>query len=108
MSTGQHYACDLQSLDWAVAQEFEAMLMNQMVQQMRNGELQQGVQGYQSFTPEATPPNYDDVVRQQHARDERLQRYAAEMDRLYARYRELEEQKRPLLDELAALSAQGR
>jgi hypothetical protein len=80
----------------------------QMVQQMRASELQQSSQTSQSYTPDVSPPNYDDVVRERQARDDRLQRYGSEMDRLYARYRELEEQKRPLLDELTALAAQRR
>ena len=60
----------------------------------------------QVYTPPAAPPNYDDVVRDRQAREYRLQDYASQMDRLYAYYRELEEQKRRLLDQLAVLTAQ--
>jgi hypothetical protein len=80
----------------------------QMVQELRRGELQQSVQSSLVYTPEPTPPNYDDRVREREAREARMQRYADELDRLYARYRDLEEQKRPLLDELAQLAAQRR
>ena len=76
----------------------------QMIQEMRRTELEQIQQSALVYTPEPTPPNYDDMVREKQAREARLQGYQYELDRLYARYRELEEQKRPLLDELAQLA----
>ncbi len=76
----------------------------QMVQEMRRSALQEMQGATQAYTPPSSPPNYDDVQREREARDARLQGYSAEMDRLYARYQELEEQKRPLLDELADLT----
>ena len=78
----------------------------QMVQEMRRSERQELLDPMQVYTPPASPPNYDDVVRDRQAREYRLQDYASQMDRLYARYRELEEQKRRLLDQLAVLTAQ--
>ena len=78
----------------------------QMVQEMRRNERQELSNPMQVYTPPASPPNYDDVVRDRQAREYRLQDYARQMDRLYARYRELEEQKRQLLDQLADLTAQ--
>ena len=75
----------------------------QMVQELRRSDQTQ-MQPLQSYTPPATPPNYDDVKREEEARAERVKQYQYELDRLYARYRELEEQKKPLLDELSALA----
>ena len=43
----------------------------------------------ETYTPPSPPPNYDDLVRDKGARESRLQTYTLEMDRLYARYREL-------------------
>jgi hypothetical protein len=80
----------------------------QMIQEMRRTELEQIQQSALVYTPEPTPPNYDDMVRKKQAREARLQDYQYELDRLYARYRELEEQKRPLLDELSQLATQRR
>src|SRR5688572_4111381 len=80
----------------------------QMMQELRRSELQQNYQSSQVYTPEPTPPNYDDLVRDRQAQEARVQGYAAELDRLYARYRELEEQKRPLLEELSELALQRR
>jgi chromosome segregation ATPase len=78
----------------------------QMVQEMRRNERQELLNPTQVITPPGSPTNYDDVVRDKQAREYRLQDYANQMDRLYARYRELEEQKRQLLDHLAELAAQ--
>jgi hypothetical protein len=78
----------------------------QMIQEMRRAELQQIAQSALVYTPEPTPPDYEDMVAKKHARESRLQGYQDELDRLYARYRELEEQKRPLLDELSQLATQ--
>jgi hypothetical protein len=50
------------------------------------------------------PANVDDVQRDEDARVQRMNDLQAESDRLYGRYRELEEQKRPLLDELSTLA----
>jgi len=64
------------------------------------------MQPLQSYTPPSTPPNYDDVKREEEDRTQRIKEYQYELDRLYARYRELEDQKKPLLDELSALAQQ--
>ena len=87
-----------------ISQEQQSVYQQfQMVQEMRRSEQAQ-MQPLQSYTPPATPPNYDDVKREEETRAERIQQYQYEIDRLYARYRELEEQKKPLLDELSALA----
>jgi hypothetical protein len=80
----------------------------QMMQEMRRSELSDDYRSRLVYTPPSTPPNYEDEVRDKEARDARLQAYTAELDRLYARYRELEEQKRPLLEELSQLALQRR
>lgn len=84
----------------AVYQQF------QMVQEMRRSEERLAVQRLpiyrlSTLTP---PPSVDDLQRDEDARTQRMNELQAEGDRLYARYRELEEQKRPLLDTLATLA----
>ena len=79
----------------------------QMVQELRRSEIVQYQQSIQVYTPPATPPNYDDVVREKQERDARMRQYDDEVERLYDRYRELEEQKRPLLERLAELARGG-
>ncbi len=76
-----------------------------MVQELRRSLIQQ-------TTPPPLPAvsgidgdllDYDEQVRQRKQIEEQLRRYTVELDRLYARYRELEEQKRPLLDRISEL-----
>jgi hypothetical protein len=87
-----------------ISQEQQSVYQQfQMVQELRRSDQTQ-MQPLQSYTPPATPPNYDDVKREEEARADRVKQYQYELDRLYARYRELEEQKKPLLDELSALA----
>jgi hypothetical protein len=87
-----------------ISQEQQSVYQQfQMVQELRRSDQAQ-MQPLQSYTPPATPPNYGDVKREEEARAARVKQYQYELDRLYARYRELEEQKKPLLDELSALA----
>ncbi len=87
-----------------ISQEQQSVYQQfQMVQELRRSDQAQ-MQPLQSYTSPATPPNYDDVKREEEARAARVKQYQYELDRLYARYRELEEQKKPLLDELSALA----
>ena len=89
-----------------ISQEQQSVYQQfQMVQEMRRSDERQ-MQPLQSYTPPPTPPNYDDVKREEEARTQRIKEYQYELDRLYARYRELEEQKKPLLEELSALAQQ--
>ena len=87
-----------------ISQEQQSVYQQfQMVQELRRSAEWQ-MQPLQSYTPPATPPNYDELKREEEARAERIKEYQYELDRLYARYRELEEQKKPLLEELSALA----
>jgi len=89
-----------------ISQEQQSVYQQfQMVQELRRSDERQ-MQPLQSYTPPPTPPNYDDVKREEEARTQRIKEYQYELDRLYARYRELEEQKKPLLEELSALAQQ--
>lgn len=78
----------------------------QMVQELRRQELQRIEQSIQTNQPAGQPRNYDDLVSERATRLERSQQYADEANRLYQRYRELEEQKKPLLDRLSELAQQ--
>jgi hypothetical protein len=84
----------------AVYQQF------QMVLEMRRNEERLAVQRLPIYrlSTLAPPSNVDDIQRDEDARTQRMNELQAESDRLYARYRELEEQKRPLLDTLSTLS----
>jgi hypothetical protein len=78
----------------------------QMVQELRRAELARP----DPFAPQpnvgiAPPPrDYNDLQRDREARETRIKDWTAELDRLYARYQELEEQKRPLLERMSELA----
>lgn len=78
----------------------------QMVQEMRRSEERLALQRLPIYriSTLVPPPNVDDIQRDEDARVQRMNDLQAENDRLYARYRELEEQKRPLLDTLSTLA----
>jgi len=82
----------LQQEQQAVFQQF------QMVRELRNGLMapapSQPPLTYQSI------PNYDDVVAAQRAQEQKVTEYGQEMDRLFARYQELEGRRQTLVEEL--------
>jgi hypothetical protein len=81
----------------------------QMTQEMRRNELLQEAPSILSnYSLMGTDSNrildYDENVRQQQARQERLLRYDREINQAYARYLELSDRKKALLDQIQALS----
>jgi len=91
----------------AVYQQF------QMIQELRRNEIQDSqpltAQGYLTMggVKEAPPASYDDNIRLQRERTERIQQYTRDLNQLYARYAELGNQKRALLDQLTELAQQA-
>jgi len=87
----------------ALAAEQQALYQQfQMLQALRMNEQRYAAEAY---APDTGPPrNYDDVVRKRQAALDRAAAYQAEMDELYERYRQIELEKRPLLERLRALS----
>jgi hypothetical protein len=87
-----------------ITQEQQALYQQfQMIQQLRTNEERQLLPIPTTVPPS---PNYEDITRDQYARAQRVRDLQSELDRLYARYRELEEQKRPLLEALSTLAQQ--
>ena len=86
-----------------VQQEQQAVFQQfQMVRELRSElvappAVQPALSGY--GTGESLP-NYDDQVAAQRDRDQRLADYGQEMERLYARYQELDGRRRALVEEL--------
>jgi hypothetical protein len=81
----------------------------QMIQELRRTEIElqypQVIQNSPQYEM-GSPPNYDDVVRQKNEREYRIKQYTEDLNRVYARYRQLEDQKRAILDRLNALAQQ--
>lgn len=90
-----------------VNQEQQAVYQQfQMTQELRRNEIQDThplvVQGLPSMggIKDAPLVDYDDKIRLQRERQERIQQYTRDLNRLYSRYAELGEQKKMLLDQL--------
>jgi hypothetical protein len=104
-----------------VDQERQAVYQQfQMTQELRRNEIQENnpqvIQGANttSLMPYATgglkdnpPISYDDQVRVLRERQERIQQYGQDLNRLYSRYTELGEQRRALFDQLMELARSG-
>lgn len=80
----------------------------QMAQELRRNELQEAqppaaISRYPQGTGGSQVLDYDENVRRQQARQERLLRYEQEISRAYRRYLELGDQKKALLDQIQAL-----
>ena len=91
-----------------VSQEQQSVYQQfQMLQELRRNEMQdanmlvtQGMGGVKDMPP----ISYDDSIRLQRERKERFQQQSRDLDRLYARYAELGEQKKVILDQLRELA----
>jgi hypothetical protein len=94
----------LQHLQQSVYQQF------QMIQELRRTEIDaqypQVIQNSPDYAMGNPPPNYEDVVRQRAERDNRIKQYTYDLNRLYAQYQDLENQKRSLVDRLNVLIQQ--
>jgi len=92
----------------SVQQEQQSAYQNyQMTQELRRIEVQEGsppmIQhpyGTDIYTP---PPNYDDVLRAQVERENRIQQYTSELSQLFARFQELENQRKLILKNIKEL-----
>ena len=97
-----------------LSQEQQAVYQQfQMIQELRRNEIQDSqpltAQGYLTMggVKDAPPASYDDNIRLQRERTERIQQYSRDLNQLYARYAELGNQKRALLDQLTELAQQA-
>ncbi len=94
-----------------VRQEQQAAYQNyRMTQELRLMEVQEGTpprsqypRGADLNTP---PPDYDELIRAQTEREQRIQQYTDDLKNLSARYLELEEQRKELLEQIGELKRQ--
>lgn len=94
-----------------VQQEQQSLFQQfQMTQELRRTEMQAAnpsiLQNSPVYAEDNPPPNYDDVVRQRQARDDRIKQYTEDLNRLYARYQDLEQEKAALMEREAELQEQ--
>jgi len=88
-----------------VREEQQSVFQNyQMVKEQRRIEVQEGsppmAQQPYGTSLDDPPPNYDDVLRSQLEREDRIQQYTNELGRLSARFLELENQKKALIKQI--------
>jgi len=89
-----------------VRQEQQSVYQNyQMTKELRLTEVQESSQSY-GESINTPPPNYDDVMREQLEREQRIQQYSDELKNLSERYLELEEERRALLEQIRELKRQ--
>lgn len=88
-----------------VRQEQQSVYQNyQMTKELRLMVVQEGSQNLYVMDINTPPPNYDDVVRTQLEREQRIQQYTDDLKRLSVRYLELEHQRKVLLDQIKELA----
>ncbi len=100
----------------SVRQEQQSVYQSyQMVRDMRLMAVQEGLpptsgypygketRGTDLYTP---PPNYNEVMRAQMEREQRIRQYTDDLKALGARYLELEEERKSLLEEIGDLKRQ--
>jgi hypothetical protein len=92
----------------AVQQEQQSVYQQfQMADTLRRDELQSAnpavIENSPVYSSDNPPPNYDDMVRAKQAREERIRQYTSEVNTLFARYQELEQQKQQLMARQRAL-----
>jgi hypothetical protein len=91
-----------------VSQEQQSVYQQfQMLQEMRRSEIQDInplVMQDMGGVKDMPPISYDESIRLQRERKDLFQQHARELDRLYARYSELGEQKKAILEQLRELA----
>ena len=104
---------DLQAQIATIQQEQQSVYQQfQMLQTLKKEEEAaanpQVIENSPVYSMDNPPPNYEDVVRDKAARHDRIQQYGGELNTLFARYQELEQQKQPLIARLRELTTQPR
>lgn len=92
----------------SVQQEQRSVFQNyQMTRELRLNEVQDGkalaMQGASGTSLNRPPPNYEDVVREQMGREQRIEQFTRDLQQLSVRYLALEDRRKALLDRIAEL-----
>lgn len=89
-----------------VSQESQATYQQFLViQELRRNEMQESPDVIpQNLSGKSIPiPSYDDLLRRRQEKNERMEKYAADLDRLYTRYRELEREREAIFEKIKSL-----
>ena len=89
-----------------VSQESQATYQQFLVtQELRRNEMLESPDNIPlNLTGKSIPiPNYDDLMRRRQEKNERTEKYAADLDRLYTRYKELESEREAIFEKIKSL-----
>ncbi len=92
----------------SVQQEQQSAYQNyQMTKELRRNEVQEGsppmAQHPYGTDIDTPPPNYEDVLRAQQEREERIRQYTSDLGQLSASFMELEKKKKLLIRQILEL-----
>lgn len=76
-----------------------------MIQELRRNEISEAPVTAQPNPPSKSIPipKYEELIQLQQEKQERIGKYTADLDRLYARYRELEDEKQAIFEQINSL-----
>jgi len=102
----------LQAALTEIQQEQQSLYQHfQMIQELRRGDLQElnpeVVQNSPVYSMDNPSSNFDELARIKRDREARIQQYTQDLNRLYARYRELDDQKYALRARVNELTQPG-
>lgn len=78
-----------------------------MIQEMRRNEMAEVPQTLRQpnipLSQSIPIPNYEDLIQLKEEKQDRIDKYTTDLDRLYARYRELEDEKQTIFEQIRSL-----
>ncbi len=96
----------LEQIMTRVAQESQATYQQfLMTQELRRNEMLESPENIPiDLTGKSIPiPNYEDLQRRRQEKKERMEKYTADLDRLYTRYKELESEREAIFEKIKSL-----
>jgi hypothetical protein len=89
-----------------VSQESQATYQQfLMIQELRRNEMLQSPDNIPlNLTGKSIPiPNYEDLLRRRQEKNDRMEKYTTDLDRLYTRYKELENEREAIFEKIRRL-----
>ena len=91
-----------------VQQEAQAIHQQfQMIQELRRNEMMgSSLADLPDATVESKPlPKYEEMIQQQQEKKDRVERYSADLDSLYAKFNALNEERQAIIEQIRVLEA---
>ncbi|SNX60535.1 hypothetical protein SAMN06296273_2002 [Nitrosomonas ureae] len=83
---------------------YQQFLMIQELRRNEMAEVPQAVRLPNSPSQSIPIPNYEDLIQLKQEKQERIDKYTTDLDHLYARYRELEDEKQAIFEQIRSLA----